>query len=105
LSDEKEDEPVLDETKKLIPPTPKEVRPVRLLLASTLPKSPMRRIMRDDVAEALAYGARPIPRSDAVAALQALGFQKTAAYKALSEDGRFGELIEHSQDGLVEWKG
>src|SRR4051812_20414614 len=43
------------------------------------PTAPMKRIRREDVAEALAYGARPVTRSEAVAALQALGFGKTAA--------------------------
>lgn len=64
-----------------------------------------RRITREDVAEALGYGGRPVLRSDAVAALQALGFKKTAAYKALSADGKFAGLLEHSVDGSIEWIG
>lgn len=69
------------------------------------PRTAKRRIMREDLAEALAYGARNVTRQDAVAALQALGFRKTAAYKAVSSDGRFGELLEHTPDGLLAWKG
>lgn len=64
-----------------------------------------KRIRREDVAEALAYGARSMTRQDAVAALQALGFGKTAAYKALSPDARFAEFLEVAPDGLMEWKG
>ena len=64
-----------------------------------------KRIRREDMAEALAYGARSLTRHEAVVALQALGFQKTAAYKALSRDGKFGELLKYTPDGLVEWKG
>ena len=68
-------------------------------------KAAKRRIRRDDVAEALAYGARSVPRNEAVATLQSLGFHKTAAYKALSARGRFAEFIEIAPDGLIEWKG
>lgn len=69
------------------------------------PTPASRLIMREDGAEALEYGARAMTRTEAVTALQALGFQKTAAYKALSPEGRFGELLEHTLDGLIEWKG
>ena len=68
-------------------------------------KAAGRRVMREDVAEALEYGARALTRLEAVAALQALGFGKTAAYKGLSPDGRFGDFLEHTPDGLIEWKG
>ena len=68
------------------------------------PAAPVRRIRREDLAEALAYGARPVTRSEAVATLQALGFGKTAAYKALSPTGRFADFINHSSDGMIEWK-
>ena len=64
-----------------------------------------RRITREDMAEALGYGARPVSRADAVAALQALGFKKTAAYKALSPEGRFADLLEFSSDSSIEWIG
>lgn len=70
-----------------------------------LPVSRSMRVRREDVAEALAYGARSMTRQEAVAALQALGFGKTAAYKALSLDGRFAEFLEVAPDGLIEWKG
>lgn len=68
-------------------------------------RSPSRRVTREDLAEALEYGTRSMLLGEAVAALQALGFGKTAAYKALSVEGKFCELLEHTQDGLVEWVG
>jgi hypothetical protein len=34
-----------------------------------------------------------------------MGFRKTAAYKALTLDGKLGDLIEVTPDGLIEWKG
>jgi hypothetical protein len=57
------------------------------------------------VAEALEYGEHAMTRTEAVATLQTLGFQKTAAYKALSPHGKFGELLEHTPDGLIAWQG
>lgn len=64
-----------------------------------------RRISREDVAEALAFGERAVHRTEAVAALQALGYQKSAAYKALTLQGRFADRLRHSRDGLIEWIG
>lgn len=69
------------------------------------PATKARRVAREDLAEALAYGAKRFTRKDAVAALEALGFRKTAAYKALARDGRFASMIELTPDGLIEWKG
>jgi hypothetical protein len=81
------------------------------LISTTEPTEPVqqkvtrRRITRDDLASALEYGVRRIPRGEAVQALQSLGFGKTAAYKALSGGARFAGLIEQTEDGLIEWKG
>jgi hypothetical protein len=101
LSDKRKDAPA--ETPQLVPdvtpPNSVAVAPVATAAPAT------RRIKREDIAAALAYGARSVPRGEAVAALQALGFHKTAAYKALSASGRFAEFIEIAPDGLIEWKG
>lgn len=70
-----------------------------------LARTAKKRITREDVAEALNYGAGKIPLGNAVLALQARGFGKTAAYKAFSSQGKFGDLIESMPDGLIEWKG
>ncbi|HEY0552239.1 MAG TPA: hypothetical protein VGF13_21745 [Verrucomicrobiae bacterium] len=82
------------------------VAAVALTPAVSSPPLPRaKRIMREDLAEALEYGGRSMTRGEAVAALQALGFGKTAAYKALSPDGRFVGFIELAPDGLIGWKG
>ena len=87
------------------PEAPLPAPEVPLPPAEPLPLRPARRVKREDLAEALEYGARSMARTQAVAALQALGFGKTAAYKAFSPDGRFAEFIEITPDGLIEWKG
>jgi hypothetical protein len=90
-------------------PTPEQPPPTKtkadLATPSRQLKSTSKRITREDLAEALDYGARSMVLGEAVAALQALGFGKTASYKAFSPDGKFGELLEHTPDGLVEWRG
>lgn len=87
------------------PAAPQTSAPVSVAPLAPPPVVGNRRITREDLAEALAYGARSMTRQAAVAALQALGFGKTAAYKALSPDGRFAEFVELTPDGLIEWKG
>ena len=66
---------------------------------------PARKVTREDMAEALAYGAKGFTRKDAVAALVARGFRKTAAYKGLAEDGKFASMLEFTPDGPIVWKG
>jgi hypothetical protein len=46
-------------------------------------------------------GKRALTRTAAVAALKTLGFGKTAAYKALSMDGRFVTLLQFAPDGTI----
>jgi hypothetical protein len=43
--------------------------------------------------EALGYGEKRLTSKEAVAALESLGLQKTAAYKALAEDGKLDPLV------------
>jgi hypothetical protein len=50
-------------------------------------------------------GSRKLSRPAAVAALKSFGFGKTAAYKALSIDGRFASLLQFGPDGTIAWKG
>lgn len=103
----------LEENEPEPPPAPEKPVPIPAARADASasytptpqPNTASRRITREDVAEALEYGARALTRAEGVAALQALGFQKSAAYKALSPDSRFAELLEHTADGLVEWRG
>jgi hypothetical protein len=91
-----------------VPDVPQPAPVVPLAETPAVPSNPppqAKRVRREDVAEALAYGARSLTRTEAVTALQNLGFGKTAAYKALSPDGRFASLIRKSSDGLLEWQG
>jgi hypothetical protein len=84
---------------------PKPTAPPASVRSSHVPSAVSKRITREDLAEALAYGERQFTRKEAVAALEALGFRKTAAYKALNSNGKFGAFIKFTPDGLVEWLG
>lgn len=79
--------------------------PATVPVVALNPPSQAKRIRREDLAMVLEYGARCLTRQEAVTALQALGFRKTAAYKALSTEGRFAAMINTTEDGLVEWVG
>jgi len=61
-----------------------------------------RAITREDLA-AVFNGARGLTRTAAVSALKALGFGKTAAYAALSPDGRFSAWLQCAPDGIITW--
>jgi hypothetical protein len=97
--------PIENAAPVLSSPVPVPARPAPV--PSTVPvfSASARRVTREDLAEALAYGERAFTRKEAVAAIEALGFRKTAAYKALSADGKFGSLIEFTPDGLMAWRG
>ena len=60
-------------------------------------------ISREDVANVFQRGARTLTRPAAVAALKKLGFGKTAAYAALSPDGRFADWLQFAPDGTITW--
>ncbi len=64
-----------------------------------------KRIAREDLAEALACGEWAYTRQEAVAALETRGFRKTAAYKALSPDGKLAGLLGFTPNGLIAWNG
>ena len=49
-------------------------------------------------------GATVMMRKSAVAALKNLGYGKTAAYDALSPDGRFSAWLQFAPDGIITWK-
>ena len=94
------------------PPVPASVPAVSaafavLPVAGSLPvKQPLpakgRTITREDLA-AIFNGARGLTRTAAVSALKALGFGKTAAYAALSPDGRFSAWLRCAPDGIITW--
>jgi hypothetical protein len=62
-------------------------------------------VAREDLSTIFNNGSRTLSRTAAVAALKGLGFGKTAAYKALSMDGRFASLLQFAPDGIIAWKG
>ncbi len=77
-------------------------------VASAPPKPPLKKrkiITREDMATAFQCGAPALTLKDAVAALKNLGFSKTAAYEALSPDGRFSTWLQFAPDGMIIWKG
>jgi hypothetical protein len=62
------------------------------------------KVNREDVAAIFANGKR-LTRKDAVAALKARGVKQTTAYNALRDGGRFGDLLDVGEDGLLAFKG
>lgn len=64
-----------------------------------------RNVTREDLSAIFGSGSRTLTRPAAVAALKQIGFGKTAAYKALSMDGRFASLLHFAPDGMIAWTG
>jgi hypothetical protein len=109
----------------LVSPTPKPFIPplsippapiVSMLVPATVaipktvtqvpPTSRIKRkfVTREDLASVFQRGARALSRQNAVTALKNLGFGKTAAYDALSPDGRFSTWLQFASDGIITWK-
>jgi hypothetical protein len=61
-------------------------------------------VTRADLATIFDNGARSLSRTAAVTALKRLGFGKTAAYSALSPDGRFNAWLICASDGMITWE-
>lgn len=74
-------------------------------LPLNMPPQKRRIVLREDLARIFQHGAHSLYRMDAVAELQNLGFGKTAAYEALSPDGRFASWLKIAPDGVITWKG
>lgn len=86
--------------------------PEKANLAKVVPPDPQppftdarRNVTREDLSAIFKNGTRTLTRPAAVTALKELGFGKTAAYKALSMDGRFASLLRFTPDGIIAWKG
>jgi hypothetical protein len=75
-------------------------------IAAQIPLPPVKRkfIMRKDMEIAFRHGARGMTRTEAVAVLNGLGFGKSAAYEALSVNGRFSAWLQFAPDGMITWK-
>jgi hypothetical protein len=76
------------------------------ITSHALPLPPIKKkfITRNDLGTVFHHGTCPLTRTAAVAALKRLGFGKTAAYDALSEDGRFSNRLDFAPDGIITWK-
>ena len=90
---------------QLVPKASASVLAPQKIVAPRPPPPPIKNkfIMREDMAKAFNHGARTLTRTNAVAALKTLGFGKTAAYAALTPDGRFSAWLQCSPDGLITW--
>jgi hypothetical protein len=73
-------------------------------LPLNMPLQKRRIVLREDLARIFQHGARSLYRIDAVAELQKLGFGKTAAYGALSPEGRFASWLKVTPDGVISWE-
>jgi hypothetical protein len=76
-------------------------------IAAQIPPPPIKKkfVTREDLATVFHRGARALTRTAAVAALKNLGFGKTAAYAALSPNGRFSAWLQCAPDGIITWNG
>ncbi len=94
----------------IVPPpaAPKITAPVAVIvpkIAAQIPPPVKKKfVTRTDLANVFQHGARTLTRTAAVTALKTLGFGKTAAYSALSPDGRFSAWLECAPDGIITWK-
>ena len=75
-------------------------------IAAQTPTPPIKKkfVTREDLATIFDHGNRALTRPAAVAALKNFGFGKTAAYAALSPDGRFAAWLQCAPDGIITWK-
>jgi type IV secretory pathway VirB10-like protein len=97
-----------------VTPAPKVSSPAPVPAAVAIPKiatqaappPPIKKkfVSRKDLATVFHRGERALTRTAAVAALKNLGFGKTAAYEALSSDGRFASWLKIASDGMITWK-
>jgi hypothetical protein len=61
-------------------------------------------VTRKTLASVFDHGSRKLTLTAAVAALKNLGFGKTAAYAALTPDGRFSTWLRFAPDGIITWR-
>jgi len=89
-----------------VPSVPKFSAPVptqKITAQIPLPPNKKKFLTRADLANVFHHGARALTRTAAVAALKNLGFGKTAAYEALSPNGRFSDWLQYAPDGIIAW--
>ena len=77
---------------------------IKSVAQTTLPPLKKNFVTRKILANVFDHGARTLTRKDAVTALNHLGFGKTEAYAALSENGRFSAWLQFTPDGIIAWR-
>lgn len=97
--------------KTAVPPPASPKIPVPLLpafpaakIAPGIPLPARKKFIACEDLAKIFNGGGGLTRKAAVSALKALGFGKTAAYAALSPDGRFSARLQFAQDGMIAWK-
>jgi len=87
--------------KPFIPPV--SAAPVPNIPVTQAPPQPVKKklVTREDLATVFQRGA--MTRTAAVAALKKIGFGKTAAYAALTPDGKFSAWLQFAPDGIITW--
>jgi len=90
---------------KVSAPVPAPIVAPAIKVVTQTPPPPIKRkvVTREDLANVFQRGARKLTRTAAVDALTQLGFGKTAAYAALSVNGRFASWLHCAPDGIIQW--
>ena len=87
-------------------PLPAATAPAAKIAAQTPPPPVNRRhVTREDMASIFQRGTRAMTRTEVVVVLKTLGFGHTAAYEAVSANGRFASWLQFAPDGIIKWKG
>jgi hypothetical protein len=89
---------------KITVPAPIPDVPISENLLQSQPLHKRRIVLREDLAQIFQHDARSLYRINAVAKLQKLGFGKTAAYEALSPDGKFASWLKIALNGIISWQ-
>jgi hypothetical protein len=93
-----------------VPSAPKPIIPpvsvpsvLKVFATRIAPPIKKKFVTRNDLATVFQRGARALTRMAAVAELKKIGFSKTAAYAALTPDGRFSTWLQFAPDGIITW--
>jgi len=97
--------PPVSPAPKISTPAPAPAPVIKSVVQTPPPPIKKKFVRREDLAAVFQRGARALTRTAAVAALKKLGFGKTAAYEALSPDGRFASWLQIVPDGIISWHG
>lgn len=75
--------------------------PQKAMAQTTPPQIKKKFVTREDLATIFRRGERGLTRAAVAAALKKIGFGKSAAYAALSENGRFSAWLRFAPDGII----